>query len=87
MNKTESPSADSDNDTPRKQPSTAMTIILFAGLACWIASIAVGTILYREQADADLPWLKALLVVLPMALFLSLWGALLWQRKKTASRN
>jgi hypothetical protein len=87
MHDTDSMPADSDNDIPQKQPATGLTIGLFAVLAGWILSIAIGTIVYREDPDSGANWGKLLIVVLPMTLFLSLWAGLLMLKRKSSPRN
>ena len=72
----------SDHEVPRKQPSTAFTIGLFALLVVWVISIAIGTVLFGTVLD----WRKPLLVVLPMGLFLTLWAVLLLRKHSRAAK-
>ena len=67
---------DSDADPPQRQASFKPTSVLFSALILWILSITAGTLLFGEVED----WRKPLLVLLPMALFLGLWGLLLWRK-------
>ena len=72
----------SDYEVPAKQPSAALTVGLFALLAVWVISIAIGTVLFATVAD----WRKPLLVVLPMGLFLTLWAILLLRKHWRSSK-
>ena len=75
-------SDNSDNARPQKQPSAAMTFILFAMLTVWVISIATGTVLFGTNPD----WRKPLLVILPMTLFLGLWATLLLRKHSQQSK-
>lgn len=83
MNYPKKPTGNSDPNTPGKQPSSTLTLILFAALALWIISIASGTLLFGEVED----WRKPILVLLPMAAFLTLWGGLLLRKYLEAKRE
>ena len=68
----------SDHEKPQRQPSKAITVILFVLLALWVTSIALGTVLFGE----DFNWRKPVFVIAPMMVFLSLWGILLLARSR-----
>ena len=76
-------SDNSDHQEPQRQPAKAMTFVLFVLLALWIASIAIGTVLFGEVQD----WRKPLLVVAPMLFFLSLWAVLLLRKNSATKRT
>lgn len=83
MNYPKKPTGNSDPNAPAKQPSSSMTIVLFAALAFWIISIAAGTLLFGKVQD----WRKPVLVLLPMVLFLTLWASLLLGKYLESKRD
>ena len=83
MNYSEKPAANSDPNTPARQPSAALTFVLFAALAGWVLSIATGTMLFGEVQD----WRKPVFVLIPMTLFLTLWAALLLKKYSVSKRE